>query len=69
MNAEHPSIYNRPESKIVENFTTISPNIRRSVFPLTFIVETVYLSDLSRLVVPSDERDAVGVSHFISQKK
>lgn len=69
MYTEHSAIHDRTESKIVENLAAISPYIGRPILPLTLIVEAVHLRDLPRLVVPSDQGNAIGIADFVCEKK
>jgi hypothetical protein len=64
MNTENPSIHNSSQSQIIKDITTISPYIPRSIFPLTFIVESIYLGDLAGFVVPSNEGYTVWIADF-----
>lgn len=64
VDTEHPSIDYRRQRQVVEHFATVPPHIRTAVLPLTFVVETVDLGNLSRFVVTADKSDAVWVSDF-----
>ena len=64
MNAENFVIDNCSEGKVVEDFCAVAPNVDRAVLSETFVVESVHLSDLTGLMVASDQCDAFGVSHF-----
>ncbi len=57
------------ESEVVEHFAAVAPDVGGAVFPNTLVVEAVDGSDLPRLVVATDERDAVGVSDFEAEEK
>ena len=69
MNAEHSSIYDCPQCQIIKHFATPPPNIRTGIFSLTLVVKTIDLSDLTGLVVSTDEGDAFGVTDFESEKE
>ena len=69
MNAEHPPIDNSSESKIVEDFAAIPPDISRPIFSLAFIVKPVHLGDLPGLVVATYKCDTVGVADFICEEQ
>lgn len=62
MDAEDFSVDDGGKDEEVEHMTTRLPNGGVAVFLLTFFVESVYLSNLTRLVVSADEDDSVGVS-------
>lgn len=66
MYAEHLSIDDGGEGKEIEDLAAGLPYRSVAVFGLTFLVETVDLGDLSRLVVSADESDAVRESISIS---
>jgi hypothetical protein len=61
MNAENFTINNSGEDKEIENLTARLPDRCITVLLLAFLVETVDLSDLARLVVATDEGDLVRV--------
>ena len=48
----------------VKQVGEILPNMRVTVFPEAFIVESIDLSDLTRFVVSSQNCDSVSESHF-----
>lgn len=68
MNTEHTTIDNRPKRKVVEYLTTPSPDVCAAVLALAFVVETVDLGYLPRLVVPPDKGHALGVPYFESEQ-
>ena len=47
MNAEDLIIDNSRQTKKVKDIAAIPPNVDRSIFSQTFIIEAVYLSDLT----------------------
>ena len=59
MDTEYSTIYYSPEREIIEDFTTISPDIRGAIFSLAFVVEAVHLRDLPRFVVSAEDSDTV----------
>lgn len=69
MHAEYPSIHYRRQSQVVEHFTAVPPDVGAAVLSLTLVVETVHLGDLPRLMVPSNEGDAIGVADFEGEKE
>ncbi len=54
---------------MIKDFTTISPYVDAAVFALTFVVKTVYLGDVSRFVIPSNEGDTVWVSDLEDEQE
>jgi len=52
------------EREEVKHVGEVMPYVCVAIFPVTFCVETVGLSDAARLVVASDQVYAVGVSEF-----
>lgn len=64
MHTEHSPIDDRPQTHIIEHFTTIPPNARTSILFHAFVVEPVHLCDLSRFVVPSNQGHSIGVADF-----
>jgi len=69
MYTEYPSIHHSAQAQVIENITTISPNIARPIFPLTLVVKAVNLGDLSGLVITSDQGDSVGIPDFEEKKE
>lgn len=61
--------HNRTKRQVIENLTTISPNIGGSVFAQTLIVESVDCCDLTGFVVTTDERHAVWVADFEAEEE
>ena len=57
------------EGEIVEDLRAISPDCDTAVLPQTLVVEAVDLSDLSALVVPSDQVNTVRVANLQSQQQ
>jgi len=50
--------------EIIEQIGEKLPNIRVAVFPETFIVEAIDLSNLTRLVITTQDCDSGGVPNF-----
>jgi hypothetical protein len=69
MDAKYAAIYDGTQRKIIEDFAAPAPHVAAAVLALTFVVEPVYLRDLSRLVVSTDESYAIRISHFERQKE
>jgi len=57
------------ERKVVEQICEKFPYVGVSVLTETFIVEAIDLGDLAGFVVPTEDRDALGVSDFESNEE
>ena len=55
MNAEYFIIDDSCESKVVEDFSAVSPHIHRAILPQAFIIEPINLRDLSAFMITSDQ--------------
>ena len=55
----------RREGQVVEGIRQVLPHVRVAVFPQTLVEETVDLRDLPALVIASENRDALGISHWV----
>jgi len=64
VNAEDFTVDQRSESEVVKNLAAVLPCVGVSVFLLYLIVETIYLGDLSALVIAAQQGDLVGISGF-----
>ena len=64
MNAKYATVHYGTKRKVVKDLTAPAPYIRRTIFPLTFVVKPVDLGDLPTLVVAADERNTVRVAYF-----
>ena len=62
MHAKDASVNDGRETQVVKDFSAVSPNGDASVFTQTFIVKTVDLGDLTRLMIPSNQCDSVWIS-------
>lgn len=69
MDAENAAVDDGAQREIVKDFATPAPHVAAAVLALTLVVKSVHLRDLSRLVVPADERDAIWISHFERQEE
>jgi hypothetical protein len=69
MDAKNATIYDGAQREIIEDFATPAPHVATAVLALTFVVKPVYLRDLPRLVVSTDESYAVRIPHFEGQKE
>ena len=57
------------QTQIIKDFRTIPPDVDRSVFAQTLVVESVDLRDLPTFVVPPNEGDAVGVADLEGEQE
>lgn len=57
------------EGKVVEEVGEVLPNIGVAVLAETLVVEAIYLRNLTRLVVTTEDSDAGGVSDLEGDKK
>ena len=64
MNTEDLIVDHSCQRQVVENFCAVAPNIYRAIFSEALIIETVNLCDLSTLMITSDKRDPLWVSHL-----
>ena len=69
MDAENFVVNDGCEGQVVKDLCAVAPHVDGAVLAKTFIVETVHLSDLSRLVIASDESDTFRVAHLKSQEE
>ena len=64
MKTEELIFNNSSQRKIIKEFCKTFPNIWISIFAAALVVETIDLSDLSRLMISSQYGDSVFVSNF-----
>ena len=69
MHTKYASIDDGTQREIIEDFAAPAPHVAAAVLALAFVVEPVYLRDLPRLVVSTDESYAIRISHFERQKE
>ena len=69
VNAEYSPIHDCTQGQIIKDLTTPSPNVGTRVLSLTFVVKAIDLSDLARLVISTDECNALGVTNFEGEKE
>lgn len=53
------------KTQVIKNLAAISPHIGGAELLETFVVETIDLGDLSRLMVASDKSDSIRVSDLV----
>lgn len=61
--------YDSPKSKVVEDVAAIAPDVGRTVFPQTLVVEAIDGGDLTGLVVAANEGHTVGIANFEAEKE
>lgn len=69
MDAENFVVNDGSEGKVVEDFGAVAPDVDRAVFAEALVVESVDLSDLTRLVIASDQSDTFRVTNFQGEQK
>jgi hypothetical protein len=69
MDAKDAAVNNGAQREVVKDLATPAPHVAAAVLALTFVVKSIHLGYLPRLVVPADERDAIWVSHFERQEE
>lgn len=66
---EYGIVYNSCEREVVKQLSEVDPHIGVSVLAETLVVEAIDLSDLSHLVVSSQDSKAILESHFQGDQK
>lgn len=66
MNAKDLVLDDCSEGEIIEDLCAVSPDIEGTELAQTLIVESVHLRDLSRLVIPADQRYPIRVPHLLN---
>ena len=61
-------VYEGSEGKEVEEVGEETPHIGVAVFSKAFIVEAIYLSDLSRFMIPPKDGQPVAITKFKRDK-
>lgn len=69
METEYGIVYNSCEREVVKQLSEVDPHIGVSVLAETLVVEAIDLSDLSHLVVSSQDSKAILESHFQGDQK
>ena len=67
--AENLIIDEGGEGEVVEEVSEVFPDIRIAILSKAFVVEPVHLGDLTRLVVSTEDGDAVGIADFEGNKE
>lgn len=69
MDAEDFVINDGCKSQVVEDVCAVPPDIDGAVLSQALVVETIHLSDLSALVVASNQSDSLRVPHLEGQEE
>jgi len=69
VDAKDAAVDDGAQGEIIKDFATPAPYVAAAVLALTLVVKPVHLCDLPRLVVSTDERDAIWIAHFERQEK
>ena len=59
----------RCEGQVVEQICEVLPDVRVAIFAEALVVESIDLSDLTRLVIASDQSDTLRVTNFQGEQK
>lgn len=62
--AAHLIINQRGQRKVIKQICKELPNVRIPIFPQTLVIKPINLSNLSRLVIPSQDRHSISVSQL-----
>lgn len=60
----HLGVDQRRQREVIEQVREVLPHVGVAVFPQALVVEAVHLRDLSALVVPSEDCDALSVAYL-----
>lgn len=69
MDTEHSSVDNSPQCQIIKHLAAIPPDVCASVLARALVVKAIHLCDLPRLMVPSDECDAIRVANLVCEEE
>ena len=64
MQTKNLIFYSRRQRQEIEQICIVFPHIGIAIFAQTLIIETIYLCDLSGLMISSQDGDSVLESHF-----
>ena len=65
MYAEDPRVDNGCERQVIKDFCAVAPDVYATILSEALIVKTVHLGDLTRLVIASNQSDALGVPDLL----
>jgi hypothetical protein len=69
VDAENAAVDNGAQREVIEDLAAPAPYVAATVLALTLVVKPIHLGDLPRLVVSTDQGDAIWVSHFERQEE
>jgi hypothetical protein len=69
METENLILDDSSQGQIIKELCELFPDVRVPVFPQALIVETIYLGDLSTLVVSSEDSESVLVADLQGNKQ
>ena len=69
MHTENSIVDNGSKRQIIEDISTVPPDVQRTIFSETFIIEPIDLCDLPAFVVASYQSNHVGIPNFVSKQK
>lgn len=69
MQAEDLIVDQCSKGKVIEQIGEIFPDVGVAILSKTFIIETIYLGDLTGFVVASEDGDALGISDLEGNKQ
>jgi hypothetical protein len=64
VNTENTAVHDSAKRQVVKNFAAPSPHVTTAIFSLAFVIKSVNLRYLPRLMVATNERDSFRVSDF-----
>jgi len=67
MHSENPVVHESCKRKVVKDVCAIPPYVNTSILSKTFVIKTVNLGDLPRLVITTDKGDAIRVADLVAQ--
>lgn len=69
MEAENLIFNNSCEWKVIEEFCELFPDVCVTVFPQALIIKSVYLGDLSALMIASEDGESILEADLKGNKK
>lgn len=69
MNTEDLIVDNHTQSEEVKHVGEVMPDVRISIFPCAFRIESIRLRNATRLMVSTNKMNTLGVSQFEAHKQ
>ena len=69
MDTENFVVNNGCEGEVIEDLCAVAPDINTSILTEALIVETIYLRDLTRFMVSTDQSDALWISDLQGEQE